>query len=208
MNFAQTIKTLLACFLFCLSINSYSQYGIIEMKNGDKHEMAMSELRVEKDQLRYFVEKWERKTLGIGGSAKKLRQEYEEKSRLVNIEDIKRIHVTGQLTYKDEPLEDVIGIKYIKLKRRYEAYYIVVDGPCQLLMKGEDGNAWYSYFVQTGDEEPFQIHRSGTVFGAKFRKKSKKYFAECGPAMVYIEEDLGRWTLSELVEIYNLNCAN
>ena len=202
-----TIKTLTACFLFCLSLSAYGQYGIIEMKNGDEHEMAMSELRVEKDQLRYFIEEWERKTLGFGGSAKKLRQEYEEKSRLVNIEDIKRIHVTGQLMYNDKPLEDVIGIKYLKLKRRYEGYYIVVDGPCQLLMKGEDGNAWYSYFVQTGDEEPYQIHRSGTVFGAKFRKKSKKYFADCAPAMEYIEKDLGRWTLSELVEIYNENCA-
>jgi len=207
MTSTKIIKSALVCFLFTLSLPMYGQYGIIEMKNGDKHEMAMSELIVEKDQLRYFVEEWKRKTLGFGGSAKKLRQEYEEKSRLVNIEDIKRIHVTGELMYKDKPLEDVIGIKYIKVKRHYEAYYIAVDGPCQLLMKEEDGNAIYSYFVQTGDEEPFQIHRSGTVFGAKFRKKSKKYFAECGPAMEYIEKDLGRWTLSELVETYNENCA-
>ena len=80
-----------------LSFNAHSQYGIIEMKNGDQLVMASPDLNVEGDELRYFKEKWERKTSVMGFGAKKLKQEYLEKSRLVKISDIKKIHAQGEL---------------------------------------------------------------------------------------------------------------
>ncbi|MBV1923839.1 MAG: hypothetical protein KUG68_07430 [Flavobacteriaceae bacterium] len=178
------------------------------MKNGEQFVMESPDLNIEKDQLRYFKEKWKRKTSVMGIGAKKLKQEYLDKSRLINIDEIKKIHVQGELLVGSKSILKFIGIRYIKIKRNYQEFYVIEDGECKLLVKPESGNAWYSYYVQTGNEEPFQLHRAGTGLGAKFRKRSKKYFADCEPAMEYIHNDLKRSTLPNLIAIYNENCVN
>ena len=178
------------------------------MKNGDLFEMMSPELHIEGDQVRYFKEKWERKTSVMGIGAKKLRQEYEEKSSLINIPDIKKIHASGKLTINDRPFFDFVGIRLLKLKRHYEIYYVITDGHCSFLTKSDDLYGGYYHYVQTGDEELYELHRGGVGLGPKFRKRAKKYFAECEAAMAYIKSDLKKSTIPQLVEIYNENCAN
>ena len=203
----KSIQKFIVIATFLFGFQGYCQYGIIVMKNGEQFEMATPDLNAEGDQLRYFKEKWERKTSVMGLGAKKLRQEYNDKSRLINISDIKKIHVQGELLVGSKSILNFIGVRYIKVKRNYQDFYVITEGACSLLVKPEDGNALYSYYVQTGNEEPFKLHRAGTGLGAKFRKRSKKYFADCEPAMNYIQSDLKRSTLPELIEIYNVNCA-
>ena len=204
-----SIKATLFLLLALLCTNAYSQFGVIEMKNGEQYEMMSPELIVEGDQLRYFEEEWKRKTAVMGiGNRKKARQEFEEKSRLINISDIKKIHASGQLMYNDKPFLDFVGIRYIKTKRHYEKYYVITEGKCSFLTKLDLAYGWYSHYVQTGNEEPFELHRGGVGLGPKFKKKSKKYFADCEPAMEYIKGELKKSTISELVEIYNANCAD
>ena len=203
-----SIKVFLALILFCLSFNAHSQYGVIEMKDGEQFEMASPDLNIEGDKLRYFKEKWERKASVMGFGAKKLRQEYLDKSRLINISDIHKVHAGGEILVGSKSIINFIGIRYIKVKGKYQEFYVIIEGECSLLIIPEDGNALYSYYVQKENEEPYQLHRAGTGLGAKFKKKSKKYFADCEPAMIYIQSDLKKSTLSELVEIYNENCAN
>lgn len=200
--------SLFTIVLFFITNSSYSQYGIIEMENGEQYIMASPDLNVEGDELRYFIEKFERKTSVMGVGAKKLREEYNKKSRLIPINKIKKIHAQGELLIGSKSILNFNGIRYIKMKKHYEEFFIIEEGECSLMVKAEDGNAWYSYYVQTGKEEPFQLHRAGTGMGAKFRKKSKKYFANCAPAMEYIEKDLKKSTLPELIKIYNNNCIN
>lgn len=201
------IQKFLVIATFLIGFQGYCQYGVIEMKNGEQFEMASPDLIVEGDELRYFKEEWKRKTSVMGFGAKKLRKEYLAKSRTVKFNDIKKIHARGELFLGNQPFIDFEGIRYIKLKRYYEKFYVITEGACSLLIKAEDGNAWYSYYVQTGNEEPYQIHKAGTGLGAKFRKRSRKYFAECEPAMEYIQNDLKKSTLPELIEVYNANCA-
>ena len=205
------IKTKLASvfylFLLFFSTNMVSQHGVIEMKNGDMHEMAIRELRIEGDQLRYFIEHWERKTAVMGiGNRKKARQEFEEKSRLIDIKDIVKIHTSGQFLHNNKPFIDYIAIRPIKFNRKYELFYVNTEGKCSLLFNFDE-TGWYTYYVQTGNEEPYELHKGGTGFGPKLRKRSKKYFADCEPAMDYINGDMKKSTISELVEIYNTNCA-
>ncbi len=207
MRIIKSIKLTIALLIIFLSFDAHCQYGVIEMKNGEQYEMASPDLNIEGDQLRYFKEKWERKTSVMGFGAKKLRQEYLEKSRLIKISEIKNIHAQGQLLLGDKPFLDFVSIRYIKLKNRYVEFFVITEGKCSLMVKAEDGNAWYSYYVQTGNGEPYQLHKAGTGLGAKFRKRSKKYFADCDPAMDYIQNDLKRSTLSELIKIYNTNCV-
>ena len=204
----ESTKWIISLLLLMLCFNLHGQYGIIEMKNGDQFEMATSELRVEKDKLRYFKEKWERKTAVMGiANMKKIRKEYEEKTGLVNVDEIKKIHVQGQITWKDEPIYEISSMKVAKLKKRNELFFVLTEGKCNLLFKWEDGNAWYSLYLDEEGKDLYHLHRGGTGLGAKFRKKSKKYFAECQPAMDYINGDLKRATIPTLVEIYNENCA-
>ncbi len=207
MKKTQSINFIIALLFILVSYNAQSQYGIIEMKNGDQLEMASDELIVERDSLRYFKEEWKRKASIMGFGAGKLLQEYKDKSSLVNISDIKKIHVKGKLTVGRQLIYNYIGIKYIKGQKRYEEYYVVEDGECQLLVKSGDVNDIFSIFVQTGDEEPFELHRSGTGTGPKYERKAKVYFAECAPAMEFInKKGFKRSELPKVVEIYNNRC--
>ncbi len=207
MKKTQSINFILLLVFALLSFNAHSQYGIIEMKNGDQFEMATEDLIVERDSLRYFKEYWKRKTTIMGFGAGKLLQEYKDKSDLVSIDDIKKIHVKGKLTVGRQLIYNYIGIKYIKDKKRYEEYYVVEDGECQLLVKSGDVNDIFSIYVQTGDEEPFELHRSGTGTGPKYERKAKVYFAECAPAMEFInKKGFKRSELPKVVELYNNEC--
>lgn len=191
--------------LLCFSVQA--QYGVIEMKNSELHFMESDELIVEGDSLRYFKEKWKRKTTFMGIGAGKLLQEFRDKSRLIKIDDIEKIHTKGKLSVGRHFIYNFIGIKYIKEKRHYEEYYIVEDGHCQLLVKAGNNNDIFSIFVQTGNEEPFELHRSGTGTGPKYERKSKVYFAECAPAMEFInKKGFKRAELPKVVEIYNNQC--
>ena len=207
MTITTTRKLCTLALALLLSAITYAQYGVIEMNNGDQHEMASPELKIERDLLRYFIEEFKPKASVMGFGYKKLKKEYLEKSRLLNIADIKKVHVDGELLVGSRSVLNFNAVRYIKIKRRYREFYVLQDGECRLLVKPENGNALYSYFVQTGTEEPFKLHQVGTGFGAKFRKKSKKYFANCKPAMDYIEKGLKRETLPKLIDIFNANCA-
>ncbi len=199
----------MVCMFALISFHAQSQFGVIEMKNGEQLEMATADLIVEGESLRYFKEKWKRKTSIMGFGAGKLHQEYLDKSNVVSIADIEKIHVRGKLSVGSKFIYNYTGIKYNKDKRRYEKYYIVEDGECQLLVKSGDNNDIFSIFVQTGDEEPFELHRSGTGTGPKYERKSKVYFADCAPAMEFInKKGFKRSELPKVVEIYNANCLD
>jgi hypothetical protein len=178
------------------------------MKNGEQYEMASPDLNVEDDQLRYLFEKFEAKTSLMGIGIKKQKEEYLAKSRLINLNEIKRIHTQGEISIGSRSIMKFIGIKYIKGKRYYKRYYVIEEGECRLLVKPGEGNELYSFFAQKGDEEPYELHRSGTGTGPKYKKRSKKYFADCEPAMNYIKNRLKKTTLPKLIEIYNASCAN
>ncbi|MDN3724263.1 hypothetical protein QRD02_07700 [Aequorivita sp. SDUM287046] len=209
MNRTKSINLIMVFLFMLLAFNAQSQYGVIEMNNSQQLDMATDDLIVEKDSLRYFKEKWKRKTSIMGFGAGKLNQEYKDKSDLVSIKDIKKIHISGKLMVGNKLIYNYVGIKYIKDKKRYEKYYIVEDGECQLLVKSGDGNDIFSIFVQTGDEEPFELHRSGTGTGPKYERKSKDYFAACTPAMEFInKKGFERSDLPEVVEIYNTSCID
>ena len=204
------INVSITIIMIFLSINAYSQYGVIEMKNGELYEMATPDLIREKNnQLRYFPEDWERKTSVMGIGAKKLMKEYKEKSKLINISDIKQVHAQGELTLNSKSFTKFIGIRYIKIKKKYKKYYVLEDGYCSLLVYiDEGGNIAYSYYLQKGNEEPYELHRVGTV-GPKYKKRSKKYFADCKPALGYIKKSLNKTKqLPKLVKIYNDKCSN
>jgi|SRR5690606_20888470 hypothetical protein len=203
----QSINLIIVLIFALFSFNAYSQYGMIEMKNGETHIMESDELIKEGDSLRYFKEKWKRKVSFMGIGAGKLSQEYRDKSSLVSISDIKKIHVKGKLTVGRQLIYNYIGIKYIKNKKHYEKYYVVEDGECQLLVKAGDVNDIFSIYAQTGNEEPFELHRSGTGTGPKYERKAKVYFAECAPAMKFInKKGFKRAELPKVVEIYNNQC--
>ena len=208
MRKTKSIQLFVSLIMIFLSFNAYSQYGLIEMKNGDQLVMKSPQLSIEGDSVRYFIEKYKPKTSIMGFGYKKMKQEYLKKSRLVKISEIKKINAEGELLVGNRSVLDFKGIRYIKIKRRYREFFVIEDGECALLVKTENGNnALYSYFVQTGNEEPYKLHQVGTGIGAKFRKRSKKYFVDCPPAMEYIKGDLKRSTLPKLVEIYNTNCV-
>ena len=208
MTRSKSIHCIIVLFFVLVSYNGYSQYGVIEMKNGEQWEMKTADLIVEGDSLRYFKEKWKRKTSIMGFGAGKLLREYHDKSNLVSINDIKKIHVSGKLSVGRQLIYNYVGIKYIKDKKHYEGYYIIEDGECQLLVKSGDNNDIFSIYVQTGNEEPFELHRSGTGTGPKYERKAKVYFAECAPAMEFINKiDFKRSELPKVVEIYNANCV-
>jgi|SRR5690606_19853240 len=201
------IQLYVSLIAILFSFNAYSQYGVIEMKNGDRFEMADTWLVVEGEQLRYSIEKYEAKALIYGIGGKKHKEEFYEKSRVVNISDIHKIHAQGELLVGSKVITDFIGIKYIKIKRHYQKFYVIKDGECQLLALPESGNAIFSYYAQKGDKEPFILHKSGTGLGPKFKSRSSQYFADCAPAMDYIKKDLKLSTLPNLIDIYNANCA-
>jgi hypothetical protein len=203
----KTIQVYVSLLMIFLSFNGYSQYGVIEMKNGDQLVMKSPQLSVEKESLRYFIEDYKQKVSFMGIGYKKLKKEYLDKSRLVKISEIKKIHVEGELLVGSKSVLDFIGVRYIKIKRNYRKFFVIEDGECKLLVQPENGNALYSYYLQTGNEEPYKLHQVGTTFGAKFRKKSMKYFADCAPAMKYIKSDLKQSTFPKLIGIYNANCV-
>lgn len=203
----KSIQAYIIIFIILFSFQGYSQYGVIEMKNGDQLIMESPMLVVEKESLRYFIEDYKPKTSVMGFGYKKLKQEYLDKSRLVKISDIERIDAQGELKIGSKSILDFKGIRYVKIKRRYQEFFVIEDGDCSLLVKAENGNALYSYYVQTGNEEPYKLHQVGTGFGAKYKKRSKKYFADCAPAIQYINGDLKRSTLPKLIQIYNESCA-
>jgi len=190
-----------------LSFNAYSQYGVIVMNNGEELEMGGPDLSVEDDQLRYYTEEFNEKPLLAGVSYKKQKKEYLEKSRLIKISDIKNIHAQGEFSIGSRSIAKFIGIRYVKGKKRYQKYYVIEDGECSLLLMPQNSNALYSYYAQKGNEEPYELHRSGTGTGPKYKKRSKKYFADCEPAMKYIKNGLKKTTLPKLVKIYNSKCA-
>jgi len=198
-------KSLLVIFI---SFNAFGQYGIIEMKNGDQLEMASPDLNVEGDQLRYLFEKFEAKTSIMGIGLKKQKEEYLAKSRLINLNEIKRIHTQGEISIGSRSIMKFEGIRYIKTKKYYKIFYVIKEGECRLLVKPGEGNELYSFYAQKGNEEPYELHRSGTGTGPKYKKRSKKYFADCEPAMKYIKKGLTKKTLPKLVEIYNENCVD
>jgi hypothetical protein len=201
------IKVYVSLIVIFLSFNAYSQYGVIEMKNGEKFEMADTWLVVEGEQLRYSTEKYEAKALVYGIGQKKHKEEFLEKSRAVNISEIEKIHVQGEFLVGNKLISNFIGIKYIKVNRRYQKFYVIKDGECQLLIMPESGNAIFSYYVQKGNEDPFILHKSGTGLGPKYKSRAKKYFADCGPAMDYIKKDLKLSTIPNLIDIYNASCV-
>lgn len=68
----KSIKVYASLIVFFLSLSTYSQYGIIEMKNGEQLEMADDRFLVKDGQLRYYKEKVDSKgfsLFGILGSA-------------------------------------------------------------------------------------------------------------------------------------------
>lgn len=206
----KSIKTYASLIIFFLSLSSYSQYGFIEMKNGDKLEIADDRFLVEDDQLRYYKEKVDSKGFSLFGiRSKKQKQGYLDKTNAVKIDDIKLIHTQGELFVGNKKLANYIGIRYIKEKRRYNKFYVIEKGKCNLLIKdeGDLGNAIFSYYVQEDNKELYIIHKSGTGLGPKYKRRSKKYFEDCEPAMKYIKKDLELLTLPKLVQIYNENCA-
>lgn len=202
----KSIKVPMLLVVILFSLKTYSQYGIIEMKNGEQFEMAISLLHVEGDKLRYFKEEWKQKHPFLGIGMKKNKQEYLDKSAVVNISDIKKIHAEGEFYIRNTLIDSYIGIKFIKQKKRYEQFYVIIDRECQLLLKLGGSNVLFYYYVQTGDEDPFLLREAGPVFGAKYEPRAKKYFANCEPAMAYIKNGLKRSSLPKLIEIYNDNC--
>ncbi len=208
MKRTKSFNSVIVLIFALISFHAQSQFGVIEMKNGDQLEMKTADLIVEGDSLRYFKEKWKRKASIMGFGAGKLLREYHDKSNLVSINDIKKIHVRGKLSVGRQLIYNYVGIKYIKEKKHYEGYYIIEDGACQLVVKAGDNNDIFSIYVQTGDEEPFELHRSGTGTGPKYERKSKVYFAECAPAMELInKKGFKRSELPKVVEIYNAHCV-
>lgn len=205
----KSIKAYLSLIVIFLSFNAYSQYGIIEMKNGDKFEIADDKFQVEDDQLRYYKEKVESKGYSLFGirSKKQKKEYYLDKTNTVNINDIKIIHTQGELFVGNKKIANYIGIRYIKLNRNYEEFYVIENGKCSLLIKSENSNAIFSYYLQEENGEPYILHKSGTGLGPKYKSRSKEYFADCEPAMSYIKKDLKFSTIQKLVQIYNSSCA-
>lgn len=194
--------------VFFLSINAYSQYGVIEMKNGDFLEMGDERFSIEGDQFKYFKEKIDPKDISaFGVRDKKKQQEYLDKINAVNIKDIKVIHTKGELFVSKKKIANYIGLRFIKIKNKYQLFYVIEEGKCSLLIMPENSNAIFSFYVQEGNKEPYIIHKSGTGTGPKYKNRSSKYFADCKPAMDYIKNDLKLLTLPELIQIYNENCA-
>lgn len=194
-------------FMMALSFNGYSQYGTIDLKNGDQLVMIEPDLLVEGESLRYFKETYKPKASVMGIGYKKEKKRMQSKTGLVKFSEIERINAQGELKAGSKSILEFNGIRFVKLKRGYRRFYIIEEGECTLLAKPESGNALFSFFVQKGNEEPFKLHQVGTAIGAKFKKKSRKYFADCAPAMDYIKNDLKRSTLAKLVQIYNESCA-
>tara|TARA_R100000935_G_scaffold21876_5_gene40571 strand:- start:98 stop:754 length:657 start_codon:yes stop_codon:yes gene_type:complete len=206
----KSIKSYTSLIVFFLSLSAYSQYGFIEMKNGEQFEIAQEGFLVEDGQLRYFKEKVDSKGFSLYGiRSKKKKQEYLDKTNAVNIDDIKIIHTQGKLSVGNKKIANYIGIRYIKEKRRYNKFYVIEKGKCNLLIKDEGpfSNAIFSYYVQEDNKELYIIHRSGTGTGPKYKRRSKKYFEDCEPAMKYIKKGLKLLTLPKLIRIYNENCA-
>lgn len=206
----KSIKVYASLIIFFLSFNAYSQYGVIEMKNGEQLEMVDDRFLVKDGQLRYYKEKVDSKGFSLFGiRSKKQKQEYLDKTNAVSIDDIKIIHTQGELFVGNKKIANYSGIRYIKIKRKYQEFYVIEKGKCNLLIKDEGSlsNAIFSYYVQEGNKEPYIIHKSGTGLGPKYKRRSKKYFKDCEPAMRYIKKDLKLLTLPKLVQIYNKNCA-
>lgn len=206
----KSIKVYTSLIVFFLGLNTYSQYGFIEMKNGEQFEIADDGFSVKDGQLRYYKEKVDSKGFSLYGiRSKKQKQEYLDKTNAVNIDDIKIIHTQGELFVGNKKIANYIGIRYIKEKRRYNKFYVIEKGKCNLLIKDEGslGNAIFSFYVLEDNKELYIIHKSGTGLGPKYKRRSKKYFEDCEPAMKYIKKDLELLTLPKLVQIYNENCA-
>lgn len=203
----KSIKVQVLLLVIFLTLNAYSQNSVIEMKDGKQIEMVGDDFMIEGDQLRYFVEKYESKGAIFGIMGKEQKQEYLDKTRLVNISDINIIHEQGELFVGNKFIANFVGSRFIKLKHRYQGFYVIEDGPCSLLIMAENGDAIFSYYLQEGNEKPYILHKSGTMVGPKYKRRSKKYFADCEPAMNYIKKYLKRSTLPKLIQIYNANCA-
>jgi len=211
----KSIQNYITLFMIVLSCSVYSQYGVIEMKDGKYIEMGGEQLHIEGEYLRYFTEEYVPKH-SVFGSYKKEKERMHSKSKLVKINNIHKVHVTGEFISGKTSRLKFEAIRFIKEKKHYEKYYELVDGPCKLLAKIESGNALYSYFVQKGNNTPYKLHKIGTMVGAKFTKKSKKFFADCQPVLDYLKKDKNRTryikkeldkSLINLVKIYNENCA-
>ncbi|MFD2433827.1 hypothetical protein ACFSO9_09930 [Mesonia maritima] len=170
------IKIYASLIVFFLSLSTYSQYGVIEMKNGDRLEVADGNFLVENEQLRYYKEKVESKGFSLFGiRSKKQKQEYLDKTNAVNIDDIKVIHTQGELFVGNKKIANYSGIRYIKIKRKYQEFYVIENDKCSLLIKNEGSlsNAIFSYYVQEDNKEPYIIHKSGTGLGPKYKRRSK-----------------------------------
>lgn len=206
----KSIKIYASLMIYLLSLNAYSQYGVIEMKNGDKFETADNRFLAEDGQLGYYKEKVDSRGFSLFGiRSKKQKQEYLDKTNAVNIDDIKIIHTQGELFVGNKKIANYIGIRYIKIKHKYQKFYVIEKGKCNLLIKNEGSlsNAIFSYYVQEGNKEPYIIHKSGTGLGPKYKRRSKKYFKDCEPAIRYIKKELKLLTLPKLVQIYNKDCG-
>gem|GEM_PF-1718501 len=201
------IQLCLSLLLSFLSFSDHSQYGFIELKNGDLMEIADSQLSLEKGQLKYWKEKVDRSGFSIYGiNSKAKKAEYLSKIGSVDIEDVKIIHMQGELSVGNKFVDKFIGYRYVKEGKRDVGYYVIVDGPCNLLIKAEDSNATYSYYVKKRDEEPFTLHLYGVGVGPKLKSRSKKFFSDCTPALAQIDSHLKNSTVHEL-DIYNSQCA-
>lgn len=208
MSQMKSIQMYVSLIVIFLNLSAHGQAGVIEMKNGEYFEVADDRFYVDGEQLKYFKEKINDKGVSLYGfRSEKQKQEYLDKIGAVPVNNIKMIHMQGQLLVGKKVIADFIGIRYIKVKRRYEEFYVIEDGECSLLVKSEDANAIFSYYVHKKNEDPYILHKQGIGIGPKFKSRSEKYFADCGPAMDYIKKDLKKTTLPELIKIYNANCA-
>lgn len=203
----QLIKMFVLLIVIFLNLHAYGQAGVIEMKNGDFYEMGDTKFFVDGKELKYFKEKVDKGYSIFGFRSEKQKQEYLDKVGSVPVSNIKKIHMQGQLLVGNTVIGNFIGIRFIKMKNRYKDFYVIEEGECSLLVRSEDGNAIFSYYVQKKDEEPYILHKSGTGMGPKYKSRSKKFFADCGPAMAFIKKDLKRTTIPDLIKIYNANCV-